>query len=68
MWGFVWKERGEVIGRGGMFDVNECMDSGEVGYGICSLYWNEGVGCEGMEGIVDYCFEEVEWNGVGGRW
>lgn len=67
IWAFVWKETGQLIGRGGIFDLNESMQSAELGYAISSLYWNQGVASEAMQPIVDYCFEELDCNRLGGR-
>lgn len=67
IWAFIWKDTGELIGRGGVFDMNESMQSAELGYAISSRYWNMGVASEAMQPVVDYCFRELDCNRLAGR-
>ncbi|MDT0125095.1 GNAT family protein [Paenibacillus sp. RRE4] len=61
------KETGKLIGRGEIFDLDESMQSGELGYAISSAYWGKGLAAEAMQPIVDYCFEQLESNRLEGR-
>ncbi|WP_440115718.1 GNAT family N-acetyltransferase [Paenibacillus sp. QZ-Y1] len=67
LWAFVLKETGRLIGRGGIFHLNESMQSAELGYSIASRYWGKGLAAEAMQPIVDYCFQELDCNRLEGR-
>ncbi|MGG4482794.1 GNAT family N-acetyltransferase [Paenibacillus sp. 7516] len=67
LWGFVRKDTGRLIGRGGIFHFNELMQSAELGYAIASTEWNKGIAAEAMQPIVHYCFQELDCNRLEGR-
>ncbi|MCM3135120.1 GNAT family N-acetyltransferase [Paenibacillus polysaccharolyticus] len=67
LWAFVLKETGTLIGRGGIFHLDEFMQSGELGYAIGSAYWGKGLAAEAMQPIVDYCFEQLDCNRLEGK-
>ncbi|MBM6384229.1 MULTISPECIES: GNAT family N-acetyltransferase [Paenibacillus] len=67
LWGFVRKDTGHLIGRGGIFHFNELMQSASLGYAIASKEWNKGIAAEAMQPIVHYCFQELDCNRLEGR-
>ncbi|WP_427180779.1 GNAT family N-acetyltransferase [Paenibacillus sp. TC-CSREp1] len=67
IWAFVLKETGKLIGRGGIFDLDESMQSCELGYAIGSTYWGKGLAVEAMQPVMDYCFEQLGCNRVQGK-
>lgn len=67
LWAFVLKETGQLIGRGGIFNLDESMRRAEMGYAIASSYWGRGLAVEAMRPVVDYCFEELDCNRLEGR-
>ncbi|PQP83736.1 GNAT family N-acetyltransferase [Paenibacillus sp. PCH8] len=67
LWAFVLKETGSLIGRGGIFHLNEFMQSAELGYAIASTHWGKGLASEAMQPIVNYCFQELDCNRLEGK-
>ncbi|WP_413406226.1 GNAT family N-acetyltransferase [Paenibacillus amylolyticus] len=67
IWAFILKETGTLIGRGGIFHLNEPMQSAELGYAIASSQWGKGLAAEAMQPIVDYCFRELDCNRLEGK-
>ncbi|WKL04840.1 GNAT family N-acetyltransferase [Paenibacillus amylolyticus] len=67
IWAFVLKETGTLIGRGGIFHLNEPMQSAELGYAIASSHWGKGLAVEAMQPVVDYCFSGIGLQSVGGQ-
>ncbi|MCK6077154.1 GNAT family N-acetyltransferase [Paenibacillus silvae] len=67
IWAFVLKETDTLIGRGGIFDLDESMQSCELGYAIGSTYWGKGLAVEAMQPVMNYCFEQLDCNRVQGK-
>jgi len=67
IWAFVLKETGTLIGRGGIFHLNDSMQSAELGYAIASSQWGKSLAAEAMQPIVDYCFQELDCNRLEGK-
>ena len=56
------KETGHLIGIILYFD--ETADSGEIGYGIGSKYWNRGYVTEAVRRFIDFLFKEKGFSTV----
>lgn len=67
IWAFILKETGKLIGRGGIFHLNESMQSAELGYAIASSCWGKGLAAEAMQPIVEFCFQELDCNRLEGK-
>ncbi len=67
IWAIELKETGEPIGCIGYYTHGESnIDIGEkdveVGYWVARPYWNRGICTEALRLLVDYCFNEKEFN------
>ena len=58
-WCIELKETGEPIGSMGAFDINEKVESVEVGYCISKKYWHQGITSEALKAVISYLTEEV---------
>ena len=63
-WGVVLKENGRVIGTAGLHNIIENIRSGELGYCIGSAYWGNEYMVEAVNAIIDFCFNEVNFNRI----
>lgn len=58
-WCIELKEIGEAIGSLGGFNLNDKVESVEIGYCISRKYWNQGITSEAFSAIIKFFFEEV---------
>ncbi len=66
-WCIELKEIGEAIGSIGGMNVNQKVNSVEVGYCISRKYWHQGITSEALAAVVAFFFEEVGVNRINAR-
>ena len=66
-WCIELKEIGEAIGSIGGMNVNEAVNSVEVGYCISRKYWHQGIVSEALAPVVKFFFNEVDINRISAR-
>ncbi len=66
-WCIELKEIGQAIGSIGGMNVNEAVNSVEVGYCISRKYWHQGIVSEALVAVVKFFFEEVDVNRISAR-
>lgn len=59
-WGITLKEKNEVIGSCGFFNMNLKHYRTEIGYELNKNYWGQGIASEALEAIIRYGFESME--------
>ena len=59
-WAIVLKEIDESIGSISVVDMNEKVNSLDIGYCIGSKWWNKGYTSEACSAIISFLFEEVK--------
>ena len=55
-WGIERKTDGQVMGTCTIFHLDAANMRGEVGYGLASVYWNQGYMIEALTALVDFAF------------
>ncbi len=58
-WAIVLKSINEPIGTINFHNLNESVDSVEVGYCIGSRWWNKGIVTEALNALIKFFFEEM---------
>ncbi|MEK6321261.1 MAG: GNAT family N-acetyltransferase [Acidobacteriota bacterium] len=58
-WGVIFKERGELIGHGGLQFIHVTPEV-EVTYGLAREYWGMGLASEAARACLRYGFEELK--------
>ncbi|MBE5966080.1 MAG: GNAT family N-acetyltransferase [Lachnospiraceae bacterium] len=66
-WCIEYKESGEAIGSISIVNINEKIDSVEVGYCISRKYWHQGITTEAFHALISYLFYEVRVNRIEAR-
>lgn len=61
-WGIEWQ--GEIVGSIGAFNVDEEIQSCELGYSLGSKFWGKGIVTESAEAVMNYLFHEVGINRI----
>lgn len=64
MFKFCLKETGEPVGYGGLFNLTQPANKGELGYIIFEEYWSKGFATEASGKIVDFGFKELQLNKI----
>jgi [ribosomal protein S5]-alanine N-acetyltransferase len=66
-WGIIHKASNRLIGRTGIFQFDISNQKAEIGFGISSEYWNQGIITEATKEIIKYGFLEINLNRIEGR-
>jgi ribosomal-protein-alanine N-acetyltransferase len=66
-WGIILKETNQVIGRSGLIHCDTPHQKAEIGFGLSSRYWGQGIITEANQAILQYAFEQLEINRIEGR-
>lgn len=67
-WAIVYKEHNKVIGSIGIKPLDDKdllsqqLTGGELGYVLSKDYWGKGLMPEAVQGLIDYCFYELNFN------
>ncbi len=64
-WCIELKELRQVIGSIGTAEINEEMESCEVGYCIGSKWWGRGIMSEALREVIKFLFKKVGMNRIG---
>ncbi|AST91563.1 GNAT family N-acetyltransferase [Sutcliffiella cohnii] len=64
-WGIVEKGSYELIGTCGFHAISENHKRAEIGYEIAKPFWGKGYATEAVSRLVQYGFEEFQWNRIG---
>ncbi len=62
-WAIILKDTGEPIGAIGG-EVNELLQSIDVGYCIGQKWWGQGIASEAFKAVISYLFEQVGVNRI----
>jgi len=67
-WTFTLKEakNNQLIGYGGLFDINIEASKAEIGYGLLQEYWGQGIISEAIKKIVDFGINKMELHRIYG--
>jgi [ribosomal protein S5]-alanine N-acetyltransferase len=63
-WGIALKESNRVIGGVGLWHWEHYHRRAEIGYGIATAYWGQGIGQEAVRAVVRYGFEGLNLNRI----
>lgn len=63
-WAIELKEIKEVIGGISVVNLYEDSYNCEIGYCLSSKYWNTGITSEALKAVIDFLFEEVNFNRI----
>ena len=66
-WGIELKENHELIGNISVVDVDESVDSAELGWVIGRAYWGRGYMPEAAQRVMDFLFDEVGANRIAAK-
>lgn len=66
-WAIEYKDNGHVIGSISVVDLNEEIESCEVGYCMSKAYWGQGIMPEALKAVMAYLFDVVGMNRVGAK-
>ena len=67
-WIIELKEIGEPIGSIGVVDINNEVESVQIGYCIGSKWWNQGIVSEALKEVIRFFMEYVEVNRIEARY
>ena len=67
-WTFTLKEakNNQLIGYGGLFDINIEGSKAEIGYGLLQEFWGQGIISEAIKKIVDFGINKMELHRIYG--
>ena len=66
-WCIVWKENSQVIGTIDVVNLNEKLETAEIGYCLSRKYWGQGVMTEALKVVIDYLFSKAGLNRIVAR-
>ena len=66
-WCIVWKENLQVIGTIDVVNLNEKLETAEIGYCLSRRYWGQGVMTEALKAVIDYLFSKAGLNRIVAR-
>ena len=66
-WCIELKELGQAVGSIGVVNLNEDIDSVEIGYCIGKKFWGQGITTEAVGALLPFFFEEIQVNRVESR-
>lgn len=66
-WVIHLKEENEAIGNITVVEIDEENKSCGIGYCISKKYWGKGIMTESLKAVIDYLFEEVDFNKITAR-
>ena len=66
-WMIVWKEIGEPIGSISVVQMNDQVQSAEIGYCMGRNWWHKGIMSEALQAVMDYLFDEVGFRRIEAR-
>lgn len=58
-WAIVWKVLGQPIGSISVVNLDERVETAEIGYCIGKNWWGQGIMPEALEAVMAYLFDEV---------
>ena len=58
-WAIEWKEIGEPIGSISVVNMDDRVDSVEIGFCIGKPWWGQGIMTEAFRAVIDYLFGQV---------
>ncbi len=61
-WGI--EQDGEIIGSIGAFDIDDYIESCEIGYSLGYKYWGQGLITEAVKAVVEYLLTDVGFNRI----
>lgn len=64
MFKFCLKETGKPVGYGGLFNITQPANKGELGYIIFEEHWGKGYATEGSEKLVEFGMNELQLNKI----
>lgn len=66
-WAIEVKENKNVVGSIAFMNVDNNIESCEIGYCIGRAYWNKGLITEAFSALIEFAFKEVGFNRITGR-
>lgn len=66
-WAINLKDENEVIGSIAVVEIDEENKSCDIGYCMSKKYWGKGIMTESLKAVIDYLFEEVDFNKITAR-
>jgi ribosomal-protein-alanine N-acetyltransferase len=60
LWGTIYKETGQFIGRCGLLPRPDGQQEVEVAFALSKAYWGQGLATEAAHALVRYGFEQLE--------
>lgn len=61
---FVILENGQVVGRIGVYKIDNFNKIGEIGYWVGEGHQGKGIATRACRGIINFCFSELELNRI----
>ena len=59
-WTFTTKEADDLIGYGGIFEIDKTNNRAEIGYGLLPEFWGNGFISEAMKAMVDFGLNKLQ--------
>ena len=68
VWGIAKKEKsGVLIGSISVVDINNSINSVQIGYSLGKMWWNQGIMTEALSSVICYMFTMVQVNRIEAR-
>ena len=59
-WAISYKEKQDIIGIAGFFEIDKAANKAELGYGFLQGNWGKGVGTEIVKTLTDFGFQAIQ--------
>ena len=59
-WAISYKEKQDIIGIAGFFEIDKAANKAELGYGFLQGNWGKGVGTEILKTLTDFGFQAIQ--------
>lgn len=63
-WAIYYKETDEVIGNISVVQLDEGIESADIGYSLGKAFWGKGIMPEALKAVINFLFDEVGLNRI----